>query len=89
MSEQKSKCSHVWRRVHEQFLMGGSFPIGWECKNCGKFLALSEVTPAGIPGKVTKEHVLVGPHGGYGNTSDGSLYKRQIIDEDGNLTIER
>lgn len=84
------ECLHRWRRLHEELLMGGHYPIGWECTECKKFVSNSEITPEGLGGIVLKNsHRLVGPHGGCGNTSDGKVYKEQIIDEDGKLTIVR
>ena len=32
---------------------------------------------------------MIGPHGGKGLCADGSPYKDQIIDAEGNLTIRR
>ena len=84
-----NSCPHSWMRVHEQALWGGSFPIGYECVGCGKFVDNTELTPAGIGGTLLNRHKLVGPHGGRGNTADGSIYKYQIIDEDGKLTVVR
>ena len=82
-------CTHKWRQVHEAFLLGGSFPVGWECVICKKFINTNDITPAGIGGTVTKEHRLFGPHGGRGNTADGGQYKEQIIHEDGTLEVIR
>ena len=88
--EKKKKCSHRWRQVHDEFLLGGSFPCGWECVDCNKFVSSNEVTPEGPGGKILKKSArLVGPHGGHGQTSDGKSYKEQIIDENGKLTIIR
>ena len=82
------ECSHRWRQVHEEFLLGGSFPVGWECVDCKKFVSGDKITPAGLGGVVLKKSArLVGPHGGRGQTSSGKSYKEQIIDEDGKLTI--
>ena len=87
MSEE---CSHRWRQVHEEFLLGGSFPVGWECVDCNKFISINEAMPVGLGGVVLKNAVrLVGPHGGHGQTSDGKPYKEQIVDEDGKLTVIR
>ena len=81
-------CFHRWRRVYEEFLLGGSFQCGWECTDCKKFISNQELTPNGIEGIVLEKSArLVGPHGGYGNTLDGSSYKEQIINEEGKLTI--
>ncbi len=82
-------CNHKWRRVYEEFLLGGSFPVGWECILCDKYVDNNQITPAGLGGIVLENSVkLVGPHGGYGTTSKGNCYKSQIIDGDGNLIIE-
>jgi hypothetical protein len=83
-------CHHLWRRVYEEFLLGGSFPIGWECKKCGEFLPQHKVTPEGVPGGVEEgEAKLIAPHGGVGQCADGSPYKEQIVDAHGNLFIRR
>lgn len=82
-------CAHLWRQVHEELLIGGHFPVGWRCTECGKFVGHEELTPAGLTGVVTKEHELTGPHGGRGKCSDGSTYVRQIVRSDGSLEIER
>lgn len=82
-------CDHKWRKVYEEFLLGGSFPVGWECTECMKFVSIGELTPEGLEGKVLKNSArLVAPHGGTSQTSNGKSYKEQIIDEDGNLTIK-
>ena len=81
---------HVWRMLHEEFLLGGSFLVGWECTivGCEAFVSKDQLTPTGIPGKTLKNAArLVGPHGGSGYTSDGKIYREQILDEDGNLTV--
>jgi hypothetical protein len=81
-------CSHRWRRVYEEFLLGGSFPTGWECVDCGKSVDNDSITPAGLGGVVLDRAArLVGPHGGYGQRSDGRRYKEQIVDENGVLTV--
>ena len=83
-------CDHRWREVHEEMLLiGGNTTIGWECLECKEYVDKSKLTPAGLSGVITKQHRLVGPHGGRGKCSDGSTYKEQIIDEDGKLTIVR
>jgi hypothetical protein len=80
--------THRWRVVHEEFLMGGTFPVGWECVDCKKFVSEGELTPAGLGGVVLNNAArLIAPHGGYSRTSDGKPYKEQIIDEHGKLTI--
>ena len=80
-------CEHEWIKVHEQLIIGGSFPIGWQCSGCNKFVSISAITPAGLAGHTTGKHKLVGIHGGNGNCADGSIYKEQILHEDGRLEI--
>ena len=82
-------CDHRWREVYEELIMiGGSFSTGWECVDCGEFVSKDCLTPAGLSGTILKKSArLVGPHGGYGNTADGTRYKEQIIDENGVLHI--
>jgi hypothetical protein len=83
-------CEHRWRKVNEQFLLGGSFPIGYRCVDCRLFIPNSELSPLGTGGTLLNEEELIGPHGGNSNCSDGSVYKRQIINNDSKtLTIER
>ena len=82
--------THRWRQLHEEFLLGGSFPVGWECVGCSKFVSNNSLTPAGLSGTVLEGAMrLVGPHGGCGTTGDGSQYKEQIVHEDGRLEITR
>ena len=80
-------CSHKWQRQYEEFLLGGMFPIGWKCVVCGEWKDQSEITPSGLQGEVLKSAKLIGPHGCVSSTSDGRLYKEQIIHEDGSLEI--
>ncbi len=81
-------CEHRWRRLQEEAVFGGSFPVGWECVSCGTFVGNQNLTPAGIGGIVLERAArLMGPHGGHGRTSTGRLYKEQIIDETGKLTV--
>ena len=81
-------CKHNWRRVYEQFLLGGAFPVGWECVDCGEYKGNEQMTPAGLGGRVIPNAArLMGPHGGRGETSTGETFKEQIIGEDGKLTI--
>lgn len=82
-------CDHEWRQRHEEAIIGGHYPSGWECRKCHQYVPQERVTPEGLAGVVTKEHVLVGINGYCGNCSDGSVYKKQILHEDGTLTIER
>lgn len=81
---------HRWRRVHEESLLGGSFPIGWECADCRRFVSNDKLSPEGLGGSVIQgEHILVGAHGGTGRCSDGTPYERQIKHADGRLEIIR
>ena len=80
-------CNHIWRQVYEEFLLGGSFPVGWECTKCKLYKSNYELTPVGLGGIVNGAHRLVGPHGCRSVTGMGQPYTEQIIDENGNLTI--
>ena len=82
-------CEHVWRDVHEAFLLGGSFSVGFRCTKCNQFVRRAELTPAGLPGVVDGSMELVGPHGGRGNCADGSQYTKQVKRSDGRLEIHR
>ena len=82
-------CNHEWRQIHEEALIGGHFPTGWECRLCKEYVSHDKLTPAGLAGTVTKEHILIGPNGGCGTCSDNTVYSRQILHEDGTLTVER
>lgn len=85
-----SETTHRWRAVYEEAVFGGSFLVGWECIETGEFISQSELTPGSVHGVVAPgEARLVGPHGGHGTCSDGSLYKEQIVDGQGNITIVR
>lgn len=86
---QPNSHEHRWAQLHEEFLLGGSTPVGWICLDCDKQLSNSDLSPSGIGGKTTKTHILVGPHGGHGNCQDGSVYKKQIIYDDGRLEVVR
>jgi hypothetical protein len=88
MSETET-CNHRWRRVYEESIIGMLCTLGWDCLECKKYVDNKELTPAGLGGVVTKAKRLVGINGGEGNCSDGSVYKEQLIDEEGNLTIIR
>ena len=84
------KHTHKWRRLYEEFLLGGATPIGWECSilGCDEFVSNSQLTPAGLEGEVSEVAMrLVGPHGGRGRTADGESYEEQIVHEDGSLEI--
>ncbi len=61
--------------------------MGWECIECTEFKGDHDLTSAGLPGQVVGGAKLVAPHGGVSKTSSGKLYKEQIVDENGNLTI--
>ena len=77
-----STCEHEWAKLHEQALFGGSFPIGWQCLKCNKTVSNADLTPAGLPGKITKKHKLVGAHGGGIATNTGKKCACQIYDEE-------
>ena len=84
------KHTHKWRRVFEQCFIGPPFQTGWECTECREFHHIADMKPSGLPGiTLEKASRLVGPHGGHGNCKDGSVYKEQLVDEDGKLTIIR
>lgn len=78
---------HKWQRIYEESLIGGTFPIGYQCKECGAFVNQSDMTPEGIGGVTTGETVLIGPHGCKSKTSGGKDYSKQIIYPDGRLEI--
>ena len=78
-------CNHEWRRVHEQSIIGGSFPIGWKCRKCGEYMDASALTPAGLPGTVVNEHELVGINGARVRNGSGGTCSRQIVHENGEL----
>ena len=78
---------HGFYKLYEEFLLGGQTLAGWECA-CGEFVSQTAMPPTGLDGDILDEQHLVGPHGGQGNCSDGSVYKRQVY-KDGKLTIER
>ena len=83
-------CDHRWRKVYEQGIIGITIPSGWECVDCKEYVSMDKLTPAGLPGIILEKSArLVGINGGCGNCSDGSVYKEQIVDEDGELTIVR
>lgn len=86
---QQDPHTHKWAQLYEEFLLGGSTPVGWVCLDCNEQVDSHSVSPAGIGGETTKAHVLVGPSGGCGNCQDGSVYKKQIIHEDGRLEVVR
>jgi hypothetical protein len=81
-------CKHRWRKVFEEFLLGGMSPIGYECVDCKEFISNNQLTPAGLGGIVLENSArLVAPCGGRSKTSSGEFYREQIIDEYGKLTI--
>ena len=84
-----TKCTHRWRQLYEESIIGGATPLGWECVDCDAFIRQSDLTLTGLKGEIlTDDMRLVGPHGGCGDCSDGSIYKEQIY-ENGVLTIVR
>ena len=83
------ECNHLWDKIYEEGLIGGHFVIGWQCSRCDKWVDSNSLTPEGLPGQISNIHILVGPHSGCGNCSDGSVYKKQIIHPDGRLEIIR
>lgn len=80
-------CNHRWRKQHEESILGGSFPIGYRCTLCNKFVRMDQLTPAGLGGIVTTEDELMGPHGVRSRTTSGQPYSKQIVHEDGRLEI--
>ena len=83
-------CDHVWQEYHEEFLLGGHYPVGYKCKKCGEWIGQNSLQPGSVSGAMSDEMVLVGPHGGRSQCSDGSTYTRQIYNKKtGELTIER
>lgn len=80
-------CQHQWQKIHEEFLLGGSCPIGYQCKICNTFVRNDQIPISGLPGIDTKEQVLYGPHGGIGTRSDGTKYKKQTYYPNGKLEI--
>jgi hypothetical protein len=74
-------CEHVWRRVNEQSLFGGYFPVGWRCEKCDEYLSLSEMIP-GTRGTMSHKEELVGAHGGYIDSASGKTSRRQVINRD-------
>ena len=77
-------CNHVWRKLYEELVIGGTALIGYECKVCGEFVPLNKLTPAGLSGRFAEfEARLVPANGGVGKTSHGTFYKEQIVDEHG------
>jgi hypothetical protein len=73
-------CDHVWRRVNEEFLLGGYFPVGWRCEICNRFVSINKMEP-GISGTISNKEELVGIHGDYINTASGKKCRKQIIDK--------
>ena len=64
--------THRWHKVYEEALLGGYFPIGWECTECGKYVEQHKIGPAGLPGETTKGAKLIGPCGSTSLCADGS-----------------
>lgn len=87
MNKLNNGCQHEWRQLHEQSILGGSFPVGFECIRCNAHVGQHELTPAGLPGTVTSQVRLVGPHGHKIATESGRECSSQIYDKDtGKLT---
>ncbi len=80
-------CTHEWEQLHEQSLLGGSFPIGFRCVRCNEHVNQNELTPAGLPGTMLGQHRLIGVHGGRIERADGSTCREQVITRDGKLHI--
>lgn len=76
-----SEHTHEWMKVNEQGLIGGYFPVGWECVACGEWRGNGtdawELTKSGAQSSKQK---LVGPHGGWIQTDTGKKCKAQIYD---------
>jgi len=81
-------CNHVWIKVHEQFLLGGSFPIGWECSLCRLFIFNDELTPIGLSGSISGKSKLIGVHGCKVISASGRISSYQLLDENNNLTYQ-
>jgi hypothetical protein len=82
-------CNHVWRQVNEQSLLGGYFPIGYQCELCGQWISQYELNPAGLGGALSPRVELVGACGGYIDTKSGHSTKRQVYDRStGKLSYE-
>lgn len=73
--------THEWTRVHEQSLLGGSFPVGWECEGCRTYLLDSQVTPERLQGIQTTRHKLIGIGGGRIISLSGRDSRVQVYDE--------
>jgi len=82
-------CSHRWRQVYEESILGGSVPYGWECIECKTMIMQNHMPPEGLKGIILEGKRLVGINGGCGNCNDGSVYKEQIVHEDGTLEVIR
>ena len=74
-------CEHVWVKIHEQAIIGGLFPIGWQCERCNRFVGVHDLTPDGLSGTVSRKHKLCGVHGGAVVSGSGRKSKYQIYDE--------
>ena len=73
-------CEHEWMQVHEQAIIGGTFPVGWKCLLCGKFVGQSDIGPAGLGGHISTKVELYGVHGGLIKTASGKRSRAQIYD---------
>jgi len=80
-------CKHKWQQIFEESLLGGSFPTGWQCKDCGTYISQDRIGPNGLDGVDSGEKVLHGPHGVRSRTSGGKTYSKQILHRDGRLEI--
>jgi hypothetical protein len=81
-------CQHIYDRIHEETLViGGSYPIGYECRLCHKWVDVNQVPPTGLDGVFSGDNILYAPHGGRSTTSSGKPYTKQILKSDGTLEI--
>ena len=73
-------CNHVWMTVHEQFLLGGTFVIGYQCELCGQYAEQNRLTPQGFGGTMSTKQILIGPHGCNIDSADGRMSRKQVYD---------
>ena len=59
MSNYRRSHVHTWRRVSEPFILGGTFSIGWKCKDCNVFISNYELTPDGLAGTTLEEDRII------------------------------
>lgn len=81
------ECNHKWEQLHEQFILGGHFPVGFRCVLCAKHVNQNQLTPAGLSGEMLGQHRLIGVHGSRIQRADGSVCQEQVITRDGKLHI--